>query len=360
MNTEKEKNIDMRRDSFVARPPRDEMECARFDIDDGLLEKAKIVAYMYGQTIENAEGEDKPYNPKTFPEKAIDIVVKASDDFIIDIFLDAESMEWDSRFRYGGRVCCLSPDQMGQFFSTEFYGKMTDSLARKWPITDPTFGRMFDAVLGKRMKVGLTEEDLSGLDEDDAQVDQPGKRTDLANKDTTGDGQRDYTSTGRKIRTFGDNGVKGNSGRYYCWPNPKFPFKWSQWKDWRKIKPLCKMSFVYNGRRYGIALSLYDENFDNRGFRGYDADWRPPLGWLTPGETDQIMNLSIVKKFTRQCVKNIKKYVGMSAEEVYKRINNKDKVTLDEIRKTMRVIKHVVNTALKDHSADTYCFENED
>lgn len=49
----------------------------------------------------------------------------------------------------------------------------------------------------------------------------------------------------------------------------------------------------------------------------------------------------------------------MSAEDIYKRINNKDKITLEEIRKTLRVIKHVVNTALKDHAADTYCFESE-
>lgn len=345
---------------FKALPPEHEFECARFDITDEFLSKAKIVAYMYGQTIENPQGEEKPYNPKTFPEKAIDIIVKASDDFIVEFFLDSKRMAWDSRFRYDGKVCTLGPDQMEQFFASSFYAKMVESLKRKWPMTDPTFGRMFEAVLRKRMRIGLSEQELGGLDEDDrGQVNQPGKRTDLANKDLTGDGIRDYTSTGRKIQKFGDNGVKGNSGEYYCWPNPKFPFKWSQWKDWKKIKPLCKMSFVYNGRRYGIALSLFDENFENRGFRGYDADWRPPLGWLTPGEADQIMQLSIVKKFTRQCVKNIKKYISMSAEDVYERINNKDKITLEEIRKTIRVIKHVVNTALKDHSADTYCFEDE-
>lgn len=285
---------------FRALPPEGEFECARFDITDEFLDKARIVAYMYGQTIENSAGEEKPYNPKTFPEKAVDVVVKMSDDFIVDIFLDSKRMAWDSRFRYGGNVCALGPDQIEQFFGSEFYVKMTESLRKKWPLTDPTFGRMFEAVLRKRMRTGLTEEDLGGLNEGDgAQVDQPNKRTDLANKDVTGDGERDYTSTGRKILHFGNNGLKNSSCEYYCWPNPKFPFKWSQWKDWKKIKPLCKMRFTYNGRDYMISLSLFDENFENRGFRGADTLWRPPLAWLTPGECDEVMQLDAVKKFTR-------------------------------------------------------------
>ena len=288
-------------------------------------------------------------------------MVPMSDDFIVEIYLDSADKMWRSRYRYNGKIGVLGPDQMEQFFKSDFYRKMTMSLARRWPLADKEFGEMFDAVKRKTMNVAFSESDLADeIDErQDDQVNQPGKRTDLINKDVTGDGTRDYTSTGRKILHFGDNGVKGNSGQYYCWPNPKYPFKWSQWKDWTKIKPLCKMNFKYNGRTYGISLSLFDENFDNRGFRGYDADWAPPLGWLTPGECDEVMQLSIVKKFARQAAKNIKKYVNMSAEEVYERINNKDKITLDEIRKTQRVIKHVVNTALKDHAADTYCFEDE-
>ena len=351
-------------EKFEAKPPRDEFECASFDVTDEFLSRAKIAAYMYGQTLPNSRGEEKPYNPKTFPEKAVDIIVKMSDDFIVEIFLDSEAKAWDSRFRYDGRICRLGPDQMQQFFKSEFYRKMQDSLAAQWPLSDPGFAEMFEAVKAKQMKVGGFDEEYpapkaGSVDEADGpQVNQPGKREDLANMDTTGDGKRDYSSTGRKIiHAFGDNGVKGNSGQYYCWPNPKFPFKWSQWKDWEKIKPLCKMNFVYNGRRYGISLSLFDENFENRGFRGFDCDWRPPLGWLTPGEADSIMKLSIVQRFVRQCVKRIKEYLSYSAEEVYDRINNKDKITLDEIRKTKRVIKHVVDTALKDYQADTYRFD---
>lgn len=267
-------------------------------------------------------------------------------------------MAWDSKFLHDGQLCKLGPDQMEQFCRSQFYEKMLSSLSRRWPLTDPTFGSMYEGVAKRRMLMGGYDMQ-EGLDEADAwsdKVNQAGKRKDLANKDLTGDGVRDYSSTGRKIISFGDNGVKGSSGKYYCWPNPKFPFKWSQWKDWKRIKPLCKMSFEYNGRTYGISLSPFDENFENRGFRGYDADWRPPLGWLTPGECAEVMQLSIVQKFARQCVKNMKPYLDMSAEEVYEKINNKDKITLDEIRKTKRVIKHVVDVALKRYQADTYCF----
>lgn len=349
MNDEKE---------FMVPPPRNEFECAGLDVTDEFLENAKIVAYMYGQTVTDSRDEEKPYNPKTFPEKAVDVIVKMSDDFIVEIFLDTATKSWDSRFRYDGRLCKLGPDQMAQFFGSDFYRKLTESLERKWPLSDRQFGEMFEAVRAKKMKMdpeGFGAEELE--EADDEQVFQPGKRVDLANKDLTGDGQRDYSSTGRKIiKGFGDNGVKGNSGQYYCWPNPKFPFKWSQWKDWTKIKPLCKMSFVYNSRTYGISLSLFDENFENRGFRGYDVDWRPPLAWLTPGEADDVMKLSIVQKFVRHCIKRIRKYLTMSAQEVYDKINNKDKISLEEIRKTQRVIRHVVDSALKKYAADTYCF----
>jgi hypothetical protein len=37
----------------------------------------------------------------------------------------------------------------------------------------------------------------------------------------------------------------------------------------------------------------------------------------------------------------------MSPKEIYDKINNKDKITIKEIEKTQRVIKHVVTTALK-------------
>jgi len=46
------------------------------------------------------------------------------------------------------------------------------------------------------------------------------------------------------------------------------------------------MTFKYNGRKYMISASLFDEQFDNRGFRGGDCDYKPPFAWLTPDECD--------------------------------------------------------------------------
>ena len=334
--------------------PRDIFECAQIDITDELLEKAKIIAYMYNLQIKNDRKELKPYMPKFFPEKAIDIVIKLSNKSNINIFLLTKTGEWDSEFLFNDKKCKLSAEQFGQFFSTDFYRKMLESLSKKWPTTDSMYRGLLKACVHKKMRIGFSEEEFQ---DNILEVDQPHKNKKLANTDINKDGERDYTSTGRQILHFTDMGVSSNSGEYYCWPNPKYPFKWSQWKDWTKIKPLCKMSFKYNSRNYMVSLSLFDENFENRGFRGADTDWTPPLAWLTPGECDEVMQLSIVKKFTKQCIKRIKEYLNMSPEEVYEKINNKDKITVKEIEKTQRVIKHVINSALKQNKADTYCWD---
>ena len=46
-------------------------------------------------------------------------------------------------------------------------------------------------------------------------------------------------------------------------------------------------------------------------------------------------------------MRRIKEYLAMTPHEVYEKINNKDKITVKEIEKTQRVIKHVITTALK-------------
>jgi hypothetical protein len=38
-----------------------------------------------------------------------------------------------------------------------------------------------------------------------------------------------------------------------------------------------------------ISLSLFDEEFENRGFRGADTQWTPPLAWLTHEECSQVL-----------------------------------------------------------------------
>ena len=196
-------------------------------------------------------------------------------------------------------------------------------------------------------------EKLEALDE----VDQPGKKKELANKDVDHDNKRDYAGSGRKIVHFSDMGVNGKSGEYFCWPRKGKEFKWNSWKEWKKLKPFAKMYFKHNGRKYMISLSLFDENFDHRGFRGADVDWTPPFAWTTPEECNEIMQLSIVRKFLRQCLKRTKPYMDMSPEEVLKKIDKPEKVTIKEIEKTQRVIKHVLKTVFKEQQADDYKYD---
>ena len=128
-------------------------------------------------------------------------------------------------------------------------------------------------------------------------------------------------------------GVNGKSGEYFCWPRKGKEFKWNSWKDWKKLKPFAKMYFKHNGRKYMISLSLFDEQFDHRGFRD---------------ECDEIMQLSIVRKFLRQCIKRVRPYADMDPEEVMKKIDKPERITVKEIEKTQRVIKHVLKTAFKE------------
>lgn len=289
-----------------------------------------------------------------FPSKAINIILGDFDNFYVSIFFDTKTYSWDSEFIYDNRKCKLSPDQMEKFFCSVFYQRLLKTLEQKWPLSENNYKAIYNACLKKQMKIDPTVSDVISENE----VNQPHKRKKFANTDLNLDGKRDYTSTGRKIVDFSDIGINSKSGEYYCWPNPKMEFKWSQWKDWKKIKPFAKMTFKHNDRRYGISLSLFDENFENRGFRGFDIDWKPPLAWLTPGECKQIMNLTIVRRFLSHCLKRVKKYLRMTPSEVYKKINNQDKITIEEIRQTQRVIKHVVDIVFRKHQADTYQFDD--
>ena len=348
--------------------PTNEFECFNISLDDELLSKAKIAAYMYDQQFQNSEGKEKPFTPKAFPGKAIAIVVPLGDGkSTACIYLDANEFVWDSKVIIDNDFGKFSPDQMEQFFNSQFYSKMIESLQKKWPLTDPNYAKLFQAVADKNLRVGVIPEDEieemkslgSKIDEIEHShdINQPGKRKDLANKDTTGDGRRDYTGSGRKIVNFSDMGVNSKSAEYYCWPRKGKEFKWNSWKEWKKQKPFCKMTFKHNGRRYMISMSLFDEDFDNRGFRGGDTEWLPPFAWLTPGECQQIMKLSIVRKFLKQCTKRIKKYLSMTPEEVLSKIDKPERVDLKEIEKTQRVIKHATKIAFGNAQADSYCYK---
>lgn len=152
-------------------------------------------------------------------------------------------------------------------------------------------------------------------------------------------------------------GVSAKSARYYCWPRKGKEFKWNTWNNWKKQKPFARMTFKHNGRTYMITLSLFDENFDHRGFRGADVDWKPPFAWTTPEECNEIMKLSIVRKFLKQCVKKLKPYMEMTPEEVMKKINKPERVEIKQVEKTLRVIRHVVKSVFKEEQADDYKYD---
>ena len=342
----------------------DIFECFPVNIDDNLLSRAKIAVWMFNQQLETPKGEKKPFAPKAFPDKAIDILIDSSDDGKIDqleIYFDPEKMVWNSRIVKDGRFGKLSDEQLDRFFQTNFYKRMVAAIEKKWPLSDPHYGEMFQAIKSMDIGFDISDEEMEEMNELESrleEVDQTEKKPELANKDTSGDGKRDYSGTGRKIQNFSDMGVKGGSGRYFCWPRPGKEFKWNTWKDWHKLKPFCKMTFVHNGRKYMISLSLFDEEFDNRGFRGADTQWTPPLAWLTHEECSQVLQLTIVKRFLKQCQKRVKEYLDMNPEEVYEKIDKKERVTPKEIEKTQRVIKHCIKVAFRDRQADNYHYDN--
>lgn len=334
--------------------PIDILECISIDIDDEMLQDAKIAAYMSGQVLENPYGKMKPYNPKSFPDKAV-VVQFEHDGTKFQIYLDTRENAWNSFFIKDGHVAKLSPEQLDSFFSTQFYAKLVDALSRRWPTKDQTYAALWQGVMDCDCSTSIFENELE--QEALLEVDQPGKRKDLANQDVDNDNKRDYAGSGRKIVHFSDMGVSSKSGKYFCWPRKGKEFKWNSWKDWKKIKPFAKMYFKHNGRKYMISLSLFDENFDHRGFRGADVDWTPPFAWVTPSECDEIMKLSIVRKFLKQCLKRVKPYLDMTPEEVLAKIDKPERVTIDEIEKTMRVMRHVVKTVFKEQQADDYKYD---
>ena len=333
----------------------DILECISIDITDEMLQDAKIAAYMSNQVIENPYGKMKPYNPKSFPDKAV-VIQFQNNGTDFQIYLDARDKKWNSFFKQDGHVAKLTPEQLDSFFSTKFYVRLVNALSKKWPTKDPTYAELWQAVMDCDCSTEIKDEELEGFQPLE-EVDQPGKRKDLANQDVDHDNKRDYAGSGRKIVHFSDLGVSSKSGEYFCWPRKGKEFKWNSWKDWKKLKPFAKMYFKHNGRKYMISLSLFDENFDHRGFRGADVDWTPPFAWVTPAECDEIMQLSIVKKFLKQCLKKVKPYMQMTPEEVLAKIDKPERVTVKEIEKTMRVIRHVMRTVFKEQQADDYKYD---
>lgn len=318
----------------------DETENIHLNIDDTVLANAKLQAYNVGQQVKDEQGKQVPVNPKKFPAKAVDVIFPAQD-LLVEVYLDTNEKKWSSAFFKDGVKCQLSPDQMGQFFESEFYTKLANALKNKWPLTDELYGSLYEGIQNKELLIDCGEETVEEADDDKSKP--AAKRT----------------KSGRKIMNFNDNGVKYKSTVFTCWPQAGKEFRWSQWRDWTKIKPLCRMRLEYaNDHQYTMSINVIGKLYQHRGFKVCDITQQPPVQWLTKDETLDFMKLSIVDKFTRFCANRIHEYANMDPEEVFKKINAPDKITVDEISKTQSMIRKTLNEIIKKQQADDYKWTN--
>lgn len=326
--------------------PLDETEALNILIDDEVLKNAQIAAYNVGQTTLSPNGSKEiPVTPKKFPTKAVDVVFPVQQ-LLVEVFFDPNQKQWDSDIDLGTQHVKLSPDQMGAFFQTSFYQQLLDKLQKSWPLTDKFYSELYEGLCAKEMKVF-----------EEPRIDEVATDKEMGNKDVTGDGIRDYTPSGRKIVNFSDNGVSAKGAMFFCWPNEKNVYRWSSWKDWKKIKPLCRMRFYFNDIPYGMSLSTLgdDKSYKNRGFRGYSLDPNlPPVQWLTHEENESLIKLAIVEKFIKHCIAKIERHLSESPEEIYKKINNPEKITVNEIAKTQACIRRTLNEVIKERQIDNF------
>jgi len=94
-------------------------------LTDEKLDTANCHIIAYNTHIMEGDGDEGVYNPKNNPDKAVDVVFEFEDGNKVEIFLDPETKEWDSLVNSDGK---LTPDQMGQYFSTGFSHKVDDRL----------------------------------------------------------------------------------------------------------------------------------------------------------------------------------------------------------------------------------------
>ena len=317
--------------------PLDETEEVHFDITDEDLSNCKLYAYNTGMITKDDKGKTIPITPKKFPTKAIDIVFPKQE-LLVEVYLDAKTKKWDSKIDVGieGQYFKLSPDQMEQFFCSKFYEMLKAKLQNSWPISsDELYSSLYEGIENKEMQI-LSDDETISEDEDDEEE----KKT--------------YTASGRKIVNFSDMQVKHEGAKFFCWPNKDKLFNWSTWKSAKKIKPFCRLRFGHGKHIYGISLSPVFHDYKNRGFKGYCIDLLPHLQWLTKEEMDSIMKLSIVRKFIKYCIEKVDEALKHSPEEIYEKINNPEKITIDEIRATQDILRRTLNKTLKKHKVDTF------
>lgn len=327
----------------------DEDEELPLNITDEALGQAKILCYNIGQQVVDQKGKDIPVNPKKFPDKAIDIKFIA-DGHQVEVWLDTESKEWMSSVDGSSR---LSLEQFGQFFSTQFYMKLAKKLIECWPMSDELYGGLFLGVANK--KVSVTNQ--PALSEDEENDKKREERLKQKKKDKE-KAERRYSPSGRKLIKFGDIGVIMSSAKFFCWPDKKKLYRWSTWKDWKKIKPICRLRFKHtNGKEYGMSLSCIGEMYEHRGFRGYDLTTQPTLQWLSKDEMQDFIKLSIVQKFISHCAKRIQEALDIDTDEIYEKINNPDKITKVEIEKTKEMVRKTLQYIIKKKQLDDFVWK---
>jgi hypothetical protein len=254
---------------------------------------------------------------------------------------------------------------MEQFFSTDFFKRLKNHLINIWTDEDILFKSLLNALENKKIKISNINDETEIIDEEDGKNKfGTGEIDSNKSREKNAAGKQIRSRSGRKYIQPSDFSVKHDEHEaYYCWPDSKGKtdepeFRWSQWADWKKIKPLCRMRWsmgTVNSHVYGLTISPMKESSEHRGFRSYDLTAQPPLQYLTPEETDMIMDLSIVRKFLQNSIKRIEKYLNYDDEEIYNKINNPEKCTIEDIRKTKRAIRNALE-AIKDRRADDYIY----
>lgn len=176
----------------------EETEFSGLRMDDDSLENAKCSIIAYNTHIMENDGEGV-YNPKSNPDKAVDILFEFEGGDTVEVFLDPNTKEWDSRINGSSK---LTPDQMGEFFGTDLCRKIDNRLFQMWPERDPYFKDLLEAV--KMKKINL---DPCGVMTEDGEF-RKGNIDKNRSRGKNAAGEQIYTNSGRKIVSFSDFGVK--------------------------------------------------------------------------------------------------------------------------------------------------------
>lgn len=331
--------------------PEDITESINITLNDETINKANCSLIAYNVHVDEND-DSEAYNPKKNPDRAVDILLEyPQNNITIEIYLDTPSMEWDSLINGKNK---LSPEQMQQFFKTDFYHDVYNRLTQIWPSSDEFFSKLLNAIKNKKYMIDC----FNGGEniEEDSNVFRKGNIDKEKSREKNAAGKEIRTRSGRKIITPSNFDVRRDDNEaYFVWPSKGKEFKYSQWADWTHIKPVARIRFKMGQFVYGISFSPIEEDDENRGAKAYNLTLLPHLQYLTPEETQEMMDLSIVQQFLRHATKRISKYLSVPDEEVLEKVNKPEKCTIDDIRKTKHILKNTLK-AIRAGRHDTYIY----